>query len=151
MFKLLEKESKFDFDETCLIAFEEIKKNLVSTPIIITLDWGEPFEVMCNARGAVLGVVLGKRREKILSQLLYKKSLNASKNNYTYMEQHLLAVVFAFEKFHFYLFGIVMIVHMDHSTLRYLMVKKDAKPRLIRCVLFLQEFDFVEKDRKGGR
>ena len=40
-------------------------------------------------------------------------------------------------------------MHTDHSALRYLMAKKDAKPRLIRWVLLLQEFDFEVKDRKG--
>ena len=40
-------------------------------------------------------------------------------------------------------------MHIDHSALRYLMAKKDAKPRLIRWVLLLQEFDFEVMDRKG--
>ena len=58
-------------------------------------------------------------------------------------------MVSAFEKFRSYLLGTKVIVHIDHSALRYLMAKKDAKPRLIRWVLLLQEFDFVVKDRKG--
>ena len=40
-------------------------------------------------------------------------------------------------------------MHTDHSALRYLMENKDAKPRLIRWVLVLQEFDFEVMDRKG--
>ena len=64
-------------------------------------------------------------------------------------EQKLLAVVFAFEKFRSYLLDTRVIVHTGHSALRYLMSKKDAKPRLIRCVLLLQEFDFEVLDRKG--
>ncbi|WMV29730.1 hypothetical protein MTR67_023115 [Solanum verrucosum] len=48
-----------------------------------------------------------------------------------------------------YLLGTKVIVHTDHATLRYLMAKKDAKPRLIKCVLLLQEFDFEVKDRRG--
>ena len=66
--------------------------------------------------------------------------------NYTVTEE-LLAVVFAFEKFCSYLLGNRVIVHTDHSSLRYLMAKKDAKPRLIRWVLLLQEFDFEVLDR----
>ena len=64
-------------------------------------------------------------------------------------EQELIAVVFAFEKFCSYFLGTRVIVHTDHSALRYLIVKKDAKPRLIRWVLLLQEFDFEVLDRKG--
>ena len=64
-------------------------------------------------------------------------------------EQELLAVVFAFEKFRSYLLVTRVIVHTDHSTLRYLIAKKDAVPRLICWVLQLQEFDFEVRDRKG--
>ncbi|XP_075083515.1 uncharacterized protein LOC142167253 [Nicotiana tabacum] len=48
-----------------------------------------------------------------------------------------------------YFLGSKVIVCTDHATLRYLMSKNDAKPRLIRWVLLLQEFDFEVKDRKG--
>ncbi|XP_049399730.1 uncharacterized protein LOC125863764 [Solanum stenotomum] len=68
---------------------------------------------------------------------------------FTVTEQELLAVVYAFENFRAYLLGTKVIVHIDHSALRYLMAKKDVKPRLIRWVLLLQEFDFEVKDQKG--
>ncbi len=43
----------------------------------------------------------------------------------------------------------MVIVHTDHSSLRFLLVKKYAKLRLIRWMLLLQEFDFEVKDRKS--
>ena len=68
--------------------------------------------------------------------------------NYTTTEKELLAVVFALYKFRSYLLGSKVVVYTDHSALRYLLSKKDTKPRLIRWILLLQEFDFEIKDKK---
>ncbi|GJV29247.1 reverse transcriptase domain-containing protein [Tanacetum coccineum] len=62
----------------------------------------------------------------------------------------MLAVVYAFEKFRPYLVLSKIIVYMDHSALKYLMNKQDAKPRLLRWVLLLQEFDITIRDKKGS-
>ena len=56
------------------------------------------------------------------------------------MEKELLAAVFAMDKFMSYLVGAKVIVYTDHATLKYLLTKKDAKPRLIHWILLLQEF-----------
>jgi len=65
-----------------------------------------------------------------------------AQNNYTVTEQELLAVVYAFEKLRACLLGIKVVVQTDHAAIRYLMAKQDVKPRLIRWVLLLNEFDF---------
>ena len=124
----------------------------MSTTVIISLDWSNPFEVMCDASGVALGVALVQRRDKILHPINYtSKSLNISQKNYTVTKHKILAVVFAFEKFLSYLLRTRVMVHTDHSALRYLMGKKDVKQRIIRWVLLLQEFDFEVKDRKGTK
>lgn len=105
---------------------------------------------MCDASGVTLRAVLGQKKEKLFHPIYYaSKALNGVQKNYTITEQELLAVVYAFEKFRAYLLGTKVVVHTDHAALRYLMAKKDAKPRLIRWVLLLQEFDFEVKDRNG--
>ena len=58
-------------------------------------------------------------------------------------------MVFALEKFRSYLIGSEITVYTDHAALKYLLTKKDAKARLIRWVLLLQEFDLQIKDKKG--
>lgn len=121
-----------------MIAFEDFNKKFISAPIVIASNWREPFEVMCDANGVALDLVLWKRCDRIMHPIYYtSKALNVAHNNYTVMEQELHIVVFAFEKFLSYLIGIMVIVHTHHSTLRYLMAKKDAKTSLIRwCCCF---------------
>ena len=58
-------------------------------------------------------------------------------------------MVFAFEKFRPYILGSHVIIHIDHAAIKYLMAKKEAKPRLIIWVLLLHEFDLEIKDKKG--
>ena len=72
-----------------------------------------------------------------------------TQQNYTTIEKKLLILVFAFENFRSYLLLSKVIVYTDHSALKYLMAKKDAKPKLIRQILLLQEFDVEIRDKKG--
>ncbi|RVW63957.1 Retrovirus-related Pol polyprotein from transposon 297 [Vitis vinifera] len=71
-----------------------------------------------------------KRRWEALCDLLCKQTLNEAQRNYTTIEKELLAVVFALDKFHAYLIGFFIIVFIDHSALKYLLTKQDAKARL---------------------
>ena len=54
------------------------------------------------------------------------------------------------DKFRSYLVGAKVIVYTDHAALKYLLTKKDAKPRLIRWILLLQEFNLEIRDKKGA-
>ena len=77
------------------------------------------------------------------------KTLNEAQRNYTTTEKELLAVVYALDKFRAYLVGSFIVIFTDHSTLKYLLTKQDAKARLIRWVLLRQEFNLQIKDKKG--
>ena len=119
-----------------------MKEKLTSAPIICAPDWSLPFEVMCDASDYAIGAVLGQRKNKLLHVIYYaSRTLTDAQLNYATTEKELLAVVFAFDKFRSYLIGSKIIVYTDHSALKYFLAKKDAKPRLLRWILLLQEFD----------
>nr|GFC59135.1 reverse transcriptase domain-containing protein [Tanacetum cinerariifolium] len=106
---------------------------------------------MCDASDFAIGAVLGQRHEKYFKPIHYAtKTMNDAETNYTTTEIEMLTVVYAFEKFRSYLIMNKSIVHTDHSALKYLFAKKDAKARLLRWVLLLQEFDFQVLDTKGA-
>ena len=138
MCRLLEKDANFDFDESCRSAFEEIKSKLVSAPIMLTPNWNNEFEIMCDASDYAMGAVLGQRTEKIFKAIYCaSKTFNKAQENYSTIDKKMLAMVFACEKFRPYILGSYVVIHTNHVAIKYLMAKKDAKPRLIRWVLLL--------------
>ena len=105
---------------------------------------------MCDASDFAIRIVLGQRINKISHEIYYANhTLNEAQVNYTITEKEFLTIDFGFEKFRPYLIGSYIIVFIDHATLKHLVEKKDAKPRLIRRFMLLEEFDWVIKDRNG--
>ncbi|GJV90125.1 reverse transcriptase domain-containing protein [Tanacetum coccineum] len=93
----------------------------------------------------------GQRKTKHFQPIHYaSKTMTEAQAHYTTTEKELLAVVYAFEKFRPYLVLSKSIVYTDHSALKYLLAKQDAKPRLLWWILLLQEFDVVIRDKKGA-
>ena len=117
---------------------------------MVALDWDLLFELMCNASDYAIRAVLGQKRDRIFQVIHYaSRTLNDAQLNYATTEKKLLAIVFAFDKFRPYLIGNKVIVHTNHSSIKYLMTKKDTEPRLIWWVLLLQEFDLEIEDKNG--
>ncbi|GJR06194.1 putative nucleotidyltransferase, ribonuclease H [Tanacetum coccineum] len=93
-------EAQFDFNESCLKAFNMLKQKLVEAPILQSPDWSKPFEIMCDAGDYAAGVVLGQRANKKPVVIFYaSKTFLEAQMNYTTTEKELLAVVFALDNF----------------------------------------------------
>ena len=115
LYKILEKDAKFEWDAECQQRFEEIKAYLTTTPMVRAPNWQLPFEVMCDASNLAVGAVLGKIVEGKPYVVYYaSKTLNVDKRNYITTEKELLAVVYALDKFRAYLIGADIIIFTDH-------------------------------------
>ncbi|GJX47459.1 reverse transcriptase domain-containing protein [Tanacetum coccineum] len=129
-------------------AFETLKKKLTEAPILVIPNWNLPFKLMCDASDFEIGAVFGQRKTKHFQPIHYaSKTMTESQIHYTTTEKEMLAVVYAFEKFRPYLVLSKSIVYTDHSALKYLLSKRNAKPRLLWWVLLLQEFDIIIRDK----
>ncbi|GKA79484.1 reverse transcriptase domain-containing protein, partial [Tanacetum coccineum] len=92
----------------------------------------------------------GNERPNIFS-LYTSKTMIDAQAHYTTTEKELLVVVYAFEKFPPYLVLSKTIMYTYHSDLKYLLAKQDAKLRLFRWILLLQEFDVIIDDKKEAK
>ena len=127
-----------------------MKLLLTTAPIVRAPNWQLPFKVMCDTNDFAIGAVLGTREDGKPYVIYYaSKTLNEVQRNYKTREKELLAVVFALDKFRAYLVGSFIVVFTDYSALKYFLTKQDAKARLIRWILLLQEFNLQIKYKKG--
>ena len=114
---LLIKDADFVFDDSCKIAFDNLKASLISTPILAAPDWNLPFEISCDASNFAVGAMLGQRENKLPRVIAYASStLGPAQVNYTTTEKQLYVVVYTLEKFRPYLLNSKVIVFTDHAA-----------------------------------
>nr|GEV64286.1 hypothetical protein [Tanacetum cinerariifolium] len=122
---LLEKDTPFLFSKECVEVFQTLKRKLTETPILVAPDWDLPFELMCDASDChSCGPGETKNKSFPIDTL-------CKQNN-----DRCLSLLHHDRK--------------DHSALKYMYNKQDSKPRLLRWVLLLQEFDITVCDKKGA-
>nr|GFA72429.1 reverse transcriptase domain-containing protein [Tanacetum cinerariifolium] len=116
-------------------------------PPVDAENWISYMEKIFDVMGAVLGQIIKKHFRPIHYA---SKTMNQAEANYTTTKKEMLVVAYAFKKFRSYLIMNKSIVYTDHSALKYLFAKKEAKARLLRWILLLQEFDFKVIDTRGA-
>ncbi|GJU50306.1 reverse transcriptase domain-containing protein [Tanacetum coccineum] len=146
-----------DSFSSCLSHLDKMLKRCEDTNLV--LNW-EKCHFMVK-EGIVLGHKISKSgievdrvKVDVIAKLPHPTSVKDhadAQAYYTTTEKELLAVVYAFEKSRSYLVLSKTIVYTDHSALKYLLAKQDAKLRLLWWILLLQEFDVIIHDKKGAK
>ena len=140
MTRLTRKEVKFDWDDRCDEAFQELKMRLTSAPILIVLDRGHGYTVYCDATRAGLGCVLMQSGRVVAYG---SRQLKNHEQNYPTHDMELAAVVFTLKIWRHYLYGKQFEVYSDHKSLKHIFTQRDLNMRQRRWMDFLEDYDFT--------
>jgi hypothetical protein len=124
--QLLKKDKKFVWTDKCEKSFQELKKRLVSAPILIMPDITKSFDVYCDASKLGLGSVL-MRKGKVVAYL--SPQLRPHELNYPTHDLELAAVVHALKTWRHYLMGNRCEINTDHKSLKYIFTQKELNMR----------------------
>ena len=138
--KLLRKDAEFKFDENCRVAFEALKRMLISPQILQYPDFEHDFILRTDASGFALGAVLSNFNDRPIAYA--SKTLNGAEKNYSTIEKELLAIVWSVKHYRPYLFGRRFKILTDHRPLIYLFSMKEPSSRLTKFRLLLEEYNF---------
>uniref|UniRef100_A0A6G5ABF5 RNA-directed DNA polymerase n=1 Tax=Rhipicephalus microplus TaxID=6941 RepID=A0A6G5ABF5_RHIMP len=132
-------------------AFETLKQALASGPILKAPDLKRGFVLRSDASDSCIGAVLMQEHDGVLYPVKYaSRQLLPREQNYSTIERECLALVWAVEKFHIFLYGTYFTVQTDHQPLQYLSRAKHLNSRVLRWSLVLQEYNFHVEHIKGS-
>jgi hypothetical protein len=124
--QLLKKDKKFEWTEKCEHSFQELKKRLVTAPILTMPDITKSFDVYCDASKLGLGSVL-MQDGKVIAYL--SRQLRPYELNYPTHDLELAAVVHALKTWRHYLMGNRCEIYTDHKSLKYIFSQKELNMR----------------------
>ncbi|RWS01956.1 pol polyprotein-like protein [Dinothrombium tinctorium] len=153
LYKLTRKNKTFSFGEKEKYAFDQLKLSLCSTPILAFFDEQKLTQLHTDGSSTGVGAALIQIDKSTLKENVvcyYSRVLNNAERNYSGIEIELLAVISGIIRFKHYLLGRYFEIITDSNPLTFLMRTKNINTRLSRWALFLQDFNFEIKYRKGS-
>ncbi|GJS11639.1 putative reverse transcriptase domain-containing protein [Tanacetum coccineum] len=136
--KLTQNSVKFNWGEKEEIAFQTLKQNLCSAPILALPEGSENFIVYSDASHKGLGAVL-MQKEKVIASA--SRQLKIHEMNYMTHDLELGAVVFALKMWRHYLYGTKYVVFTDHKSLQHILDQKKLNMRQRRWLELLSDYD----------
>nr|KYP54680.1 Retrovirus-related Pol polyprotein from transposon 17.6 [Cajanus cajan] len=134
--QLTQKDQPFVWRDACEKSFQELKRRLTTSPILVLPDTGEHFDVFCDASYQGLGCVL-MQGGRVVSYA--SRQLKTHEKNYPTHDLELTVVVFALKSWRHYLYGARFSVFSDHKSLKYLFDQKELNMRQKRWMEFLKD------------
>ena len=138
--ELLKKQVTWHWAVKHQAAFEEIKEIISNDRILRYYDVTKPVVLQTDASSKHLGEVLLQDGFPVAYA---SRTMTTTQERYAQIKKELLAVVFACERFHQYIYGKTVEVHSDHKPLENILKKplSAAPDRLQRMLLHLQKYD----------
>ncbi|KAJ6798227.1 uncharacterized protein M6B38_214075 [Iris pallida] len=136
--RLTRKEEKFNWTEKCQAAFDELKKRLITAPILALPSGSGGYEIYSDASGKGLGCVLMQHGRVIAYA---SRQLKTHERNYPTHDLELAAVVFALKLWRHYLYGERIKIYTDHKSLKYVFTQKEINMRQRRWLELLKDFN----------
>ena len=148
--RLTRKLVRFSWDEECASAFQELKRLVVSAPVLHFPDFSLQFHLTTDASEVGIAGVLSQLQDgRDCPVGYYSSSLSPAQRNYSATERECLAIVEAIRHFDMFLAGAAFVIHTDHRPLSYLHALKEPRGRLARWILFLDSYEFEIKYKPG--
>ncbi|KAL0540955.1 hypothetical protein IC582_020981 [Cucumis melo] len=135
---LTRKNVKFEWTDACERSFQELKKRLVTAPVLTLPIPGVEFEIYCDASHQGLGCVL-MQKGKVVAYA--SRQLKKHECNYPTHDLELAAVVLALKLWRHYLYGERCHIFIDHKSLKYIFDQKELNLRQRRWLELIKDYD----------
>lgn len=144
LYALLKKDCQWKWTSECVEAFETLKNALMSDPVLRMPNFGQKFQIYCDASGLAVGGVLSQTENGQEYVVAYtSKLLKGAEIHYSVSEKEMLAVLFSIKTFRCYIYGTEFEIITDHTALQFLLNVKDLNGRLARWSMYLQCYTFI--------
>lgn len=157
LYRLLKQTTEWAWDESCQLAFKEIKAAMASPPVLAHYDPKRPLQLACDASQYGIGAVLSQKMTNgsVLPVAYASRTLSSAEKNYSQIEKEALALVFGVKKFHFYVYGRFFTLVTDHKPLQAIFGPKTGIPamaaaRMQRWAVTLSAYNYALEFKKSS-
>ena len=140
MTRLTRKEVKFEWNDLCDKAFQELKRRLTPTSILMVPERGQRYTVYYDASKDGLGCVLMQSRRVVAYG---SRQLKNHEQSYPTHDMELETIVFSLKAWRHYLYGEQFDVFLDHKSLKYIFTQRDLNMRQRMWIVYLEDYDFT--------